>query len=364
MGKTSGLNTSPMMNKLIKLVVSFLIIGAVIIGIGPKYLVPQSFDWRYAVAAVLVFLISNVFGAYQWNLLLRGASIRLPVWVMFRAYFVALFFNNFLIGNVGGDVLRALDVRRTVGTEREGQTEAGVSTIVMDRFLGFFTMLCFAGVGAWLSQGHDRVTSAVVILLAVFIITGVLLTSRRIGTLADRAVMRCLPERLAHVVVNLRTGFASMRQRPLLLFSAGAVSITVQALRILVHYLCAMSVGVHEQLFALGLSYEAQIGYFFTFIPLISIVAAVPISFGGLGTREAAAVGLFKTVGLQGAQALLQPLYGGVTAMEILAHLAALASSLPGAVAFAMNGSKPETQKPDHTNEADDPQGGQTEEAQ
>ena len=326
--------------RIIKLVVSLVLIAIVAASVGPKYLVPEFFDWRYAVAAAFVFFVSNLLGAFQWNLLLRGASIGLPMWTMLRAYFVALFFNNFLIGNVGGDVIRAFDVRKNMDPAREGRTEAGVSTIVMDRFLGFFTMLWFAALGASVAHGHTRVTMMVLALLIGFTVTGVLITSSRIGALADRLVMRFLPDRLASVVVNLRSGFAAMRRRKGLLISAAIVSVGVQALRILVHYLCGMSVGVDERLLALGLERTEQIAYFFTFIPLVSIVAAVPVSFGGLGTREAAAVGLFKTVAYTASRAAVEPLYGAVTTMEILAHVTALASSLPGAFAFAFNGPK------------------------
>ena len=296
-----------------KLTLSVALVVAVIWQVGPNAVVPRELHWEWMLAAGLLFLASNVVGSVQWNLLLRGAGISLPMVAVIRAYFVALFFNNFLIGNVGGDVLRALDIRRRAG-ERDGGTEAGVATIVMDRFLGFFTMMCFA-VGASLFVSERLEAGAMIfLLLAGFVVLGVAITSRRMGKLADGFLAKLLPERLAGSVQNLRDGFVAMRMRPRALAGALALSALVQGARIVVHFLCSLALGL-----------DVPFIYFITFIPLVSVAAAIPISSGGLGTREWAAVGLFSTVGVAGA---------GVVAMELAAHAITLITSLPGAVTF------------------------------
>ena len=107
------------------------------------------------------------------------------------------------------------------------------------------------------------------------------------------------------------------------LLQALVISAFVQGLRIVVHYLCSLSLGL-----------DVPFIYFAAFIPLVSVAAAIPISTGGLGTREWAAVGLFATVGVAGA---------GVVTMELMAHAVTLVSSLPGAIAFITRRSvKPE----------------------
>ncbi|HDS74834.1 MAG TPA: flippase-like domain-containing protein [Firmicutes bacterium] len=296
-----------------KLFISIALIAAVIWQVGPHAVVPETIRWSWIVVAIALFLLSNIFGAFQWNLLLRCAGLRLPVFTVIRAYFIALFFNNFLIGNVGGDVLRAIDVRTRV--ERgQGKTEAAIATIVMDRFLGFFTMMCFA-VGAALFATERLESGAILfILLAAFVVVGTLITSRRVGLFADRWIIRILPARLAVTIVRLRAGFVAMRTSPVVLAQAFAISAFVQGIRIIVHYVCSLAIGL-----------DIPFLYFVTFIPLVSVAAAIPISFGGLGTREWAAVGLFKTVGVGGA---------GIVAMELIAHGVTLVASLPGAIDF------------------------------
>jgi glycosyltransferase 2 family protein len=296
-----------------KLIVSLALVVAVISEVGPRAVIPGKLAWEWLVGAALLFLASNIIGAFQWNLLLRAADISLPRHFVNRAYFVALFFNNFLIGNVGGDVLRAIDVGRESSGD-SGGTEAGVATIVMDRFLGFFTLMCFAFVAALVASEQVRVGATIFTLLGVFVVLGVLITSRRMGTAADTFILRLVPDRLAQRLVNLRMGFVSLRQSPTTLVRAWALSVAMQGMRILVHFMCSRALGL-----------EIPLIYFMTFIPIVSVAAAIPISLGGLGTREWAAVALFGSVGVAGA---------GVVTMELLAHGVTLVSSLPGAIAF------------------------------
>jgi len=306
--------------RLAKLVVSLVLVAAVIWKVGPHAVVPAVFRWQWLLVAISVFLVSNLLGAWQWSLLLRSAGISLERGKVVQTYFVGLFFNNFLIGNVGGDIMRAFDVRRHGTSSHQGHAAVGVATIVMDRFLGFLTMMCFAGLALWAWHGDARAMQIIVGLLGAFLVAGVLLTSRRIGTRWDRAVTALLPRRMAQTVLNLRAGFVAMRQQPGALIGAACVSAFVQGMRIVVHYLCASAIG-------LGIPFV----YFAEFIPPISVAAAFPISVGGLGMREWAAVGLFRAVGVAGA---------GVVTMELLAHAVTLVSSLPGALAFVVRGAK------------------------
>jgi len=308
---------SPWVSRVLKLLVSIVLIGGIVWQVGPDAVLPTSFSWWYGIAAVAVFVLSNLLGAYQWNLLLKIAGIELPKRVVTRAYFISLFFNNFLIGNVGGDVLRAFEVRKNASPGLTHTTASGVATIVMDRFLGFFTMMIFAGAAALFTEEHSEFGALIAAVLGSFVVLGVLITSRRIGTRVDACVVGLLPERVSRTITGLRAGFVAMRARWVVLGMAAAVSFLVQGLRIYVHYLCALSIGV-----------DIPLIYFWTFIPLIGVAAAIPISSGGLGPREWAAKWLFTTLPGVGA--------GGVVAMELLAHVTALVSSLPGAVAFVL----------------------------
>jgi uncharacterized protein (TIRG00374 family) len=67
-------------------------------------------DPRWVAAAIMVFFLSVVIGAWQWHLLLKIQGIRFGFRECFRSYYSGMFLNNFLPGTVGGDALRVWDV--------------------------------------------------------------------------------------------------------------------------------------------------------------------------------------------------------------------------------------------------------------
>ncbi|MDP6124775.1 MAG: lysylphosphatidylglycerol synthase transmembrane domain-containing protein [Candidatus Latescibacteria bacterium] len=283
-------------------------------------------DWRVdpLVVALVLFVISNLFGAFQWGLLLKGQEISKGWKDLVRIYLVGVFLNNFMVGNLAGDVVRVYDVRQMSGRG----AEALVAT-VMDRFLGLFAMMFLAGVGCLIvfiakPDGHPPLTPLAPVVAAVygsFAVLGVLLTSRRAGGFVDRLLIWALPESVSEAVANVRSALNVYRTAPRVLFLATLISLGVQFLRIVVHFACGLAVGLNVSLL-----------WFVLFIPLISVVAMLPISVGGLGPRENAAIRLFGTVAAPAAPVIV---------MELLAHLVTLLSSLPGGIAFVLGRRKP-----------------------
>lgn len=267
-------------------------------------------------AAVLLFVGSIGIGALQWNLLLRTQGIRLPWRRVLSFYFVGVFFNNVLVGNVGGDALRIYDVRRTT---KDGSA-AFVATF-LDRFIGLFAMTCFAIV-AYIGmpsfpQSH-AVLGLILALMAALLGLILLVLSRRLSRVAEKAVRKVLPVRIGDMISRIRAGMLHCRSNLRQLWAVPGIALGVQFLRILVHYVTGRSLGV-----------DISLGYFLIFIPLIAVVASVPISLGGIGVRENFGVLLFGRVGMPGSMAF---------SMEFLAYLVGLAASLVGGLLFLFRG--------------------------
>jgi uncharacterized membrane protein YbhN (UPF0104 family) len=71
------------------------------------------------------------------------------------------------------------------------------------------------------------------------------------------------------------------------------ISVIFNTLLVVENYLVALAVGMNLSL-----------AYFFVFVPLLSLTLMLPISLGGLGVREGAAVLLFTQVGVDEAVAV------------------------------------------------------------
>ncbi len=115
---------------------------------------------------------------------------------------------------------------------------------------------------------------------------------------------------------DIRAGFILYRRAYAVLVRVGMLAAAVQLGRVGVYYLVGRGMGL-----------DAGFESFVVFVPLIAIVAAVPVSFGGIGVRENVGALLFGRVGVGPAEAL---------AMMFLGYLAGIAASLLGGGAFIL----------------------------
>ena len=264
--------------------------------------------------AVLLFALSNALGAVQWHLLLRGQTLKISFRQSLVFYWIGVFFNNVLLGNIGGDALRIYDVKRLTG-----DGSAGAAATFVDRFIGLFST-CTLALIAYVCVCQVRDSQLVTALFPVWLGLVLLLAmglSRRAGTfLEDRLIVPLLPAFIAELVSRLRRSIVLYRHRVPLLVCAWAVSLGVQLCRILVYWTAGLAVGL-----------QVKVVFFVAFQPVAAVIAALPISIGGLGVRENIMVELFSSIGSVESAAL---------AMSLLGYAAGIIASLLGGIAFVM----------------------------
>ncbi len=265
--------------------------------------------------AVLLFTASYWLGSVQWELLLKGEGIQLPFRKTLEYYYVGLFFNNFLPSQLGGDMFRMFDIRRMTA-----DTAAAISTVFLDRVFGLLLMsgLAIFSSPFILVRHHldSRFGIFILFLIAGWTLLLFFLFSKRaarpLAWLFEKIVSRRFHIRCRQIYEKIYL----FGRKKKLLFSVLLLSLIVQTMRILTHYLLCR---------ALGLS--TPVVYFFLFIPVVAILASLPVSIGGLGIREQSAVFLFASAGMAG---------GDATVMEFLAYLVGILTSLPGGLIFAL----------------------------
>ncbi|MBI4530925.1 MAG: flippase-like domain-containing protein [Candidatus Latescibacteria bacterium] len=271
----------------------------------------RSVDRFQLLLAVIVFSISNLIGAAQWHLLLRAQGIVLRFPHVVASYFTGLFFNNLLMGNIGGDVIRVYDIRRAAG-----DGSAGFAATFLDRLLGLVVLLSFVMIAYPITSDpiKARMGSSIVVVTAVMGIIMTLGFSRRVGRTVQSVTARWLPDRFTRTMNRVMTSLIRYRGKRRTMAVAALIAITVQILRIVSYFMVGLSLGM-----------ATPFRYFLVFIPLIAIVAAIPVSFGGLGVRENMTVLLFAGVGVPSTTAW---------SLGFLGYLVGIASSLPGVIAF------------------------------
>ena len=262
-------------------------------------------------AAVFFFILSNCMGAIQWYLLLKAQRLEVSFKQALIFYFVGVFFNNVLLGNIGGDAMRIYDIRRLTG-----RSSSGVAATIMDRFIGLFST-CTLALLAYPLLSEVPKNSPLAILVPVWwglVVIVAMGLSQRIGSFFERQAVRFAPAVVGDLIGRLRRSIVVYRHRIPLLLTVMLISLGVQFCRILVYWSAGLAIGMDPGLF-----------YFVCFQPVAAIVAAVPISIGGLGVRENTMVELFAYLGIGKELS---------TAMSLLGYLAGIIASLLGGIAF------------------------------
>lgn len=265
-------------------------------------------------AAMVCLFVSNFTGCLQWKLLLSRQNVRMGYWHLVKLYFVGLFFNNFMPGNVGGDVKKVYDIRMQGDQKTVG---GGLTATLFDRLFGLFFLNVLAlavGVLFFVRDPEQRLF----LLPSLWVFLGfcallAALFSRRLGKILARFSGCVLPKSAQVRVLRFQERFQQFRDVRLWL-QITFLSALTQSLRIVVHFFCGLAIGL-----------EIDVSWYFFFIPMVAVVSALPISIGGFGPRELLAQSLFERIGVPSLQSVL---------VQLLAYLVSLVVSLWGAFFF------------------------------
>lgn len=268
---------------------------------------------------IIAFSVSNLLGSVQWYLLMKSRGLELPFSKVISYYYVGLFFNNFLIGYIGGDAIRVYDVSKS-----SGSSSHAISTVFFDRLIGFVMLTSLALVAALAWRNIFQSKSIIFIIFIIFItwiFSFIVLFNERFAKKVGWLFRLILPAKVKDKLKQVYSSINSFKHNKKTISQVILISFVIQTLRILVHFFAALSVGL-----------DAHIKYFFIFVPVIALLASLPISIGGIGIRESSGVALFSQVNS------FQP--EAIVAMEFLAYIIGLLSTIPGGLIFMLRKEK------------------------
>lgn len=267
--------------------------------------------------AALVFAASTLLGGWQWTLIMRRAGLTVRPARLQAMYWVGLFFNNFLPGNVGGDLVKISDV-----AVQTGQAARAVAGTLLDRMLGLSALVSVAFVAAAILGDQTPAGLpwwALIVLVSAVVLASLALLSGRLGraslALHDRLRRGAGSGRLASLLGELKTWRADKG----FVVRVALLALLVQSLRVLTHVLVAEAMHIE-----LGVTRILQL---YVLVPVLGVAVVLPISFNGLGVREFVATRLMPQIGIVAEQAL---------AMQLVTYLVQVAVSLIGGAVFVV----------------------------
>ena len=281
---------------------------------------------RISLLHPLVFLLSILLmgstillGVVRWRMVLRVHGLQLPWRRALSISLAAHFFNSFLLGSTGGDLMKAYYATRETDQQK---TEAVVSVLV-DRLIGLWAMLLFSAVMMVPNYGllarHDRLGLAALLILAMALACSFVVLLAFHGGLSRRWAgarewLRRLPKGdwLERSLDSCRRFGAE----PFFISRTLGVSMILNAACVLQVWVLSLGLDLHIPPLAL-----------FLIVPTIICISALPITPSGLGVRENLFVFILASPALQ------VPATSALS-LSLLAYAGSLIWSIGGGIVY------------------------------
>jgi len=238
----------------------------------------------YLVLGFFIFFLCQTIGIFRWRFLLSSLGINISIREAFYSYFCGLFLNLFFPSSVAGDVFRSFCI-----SYRHGDTGRVASSVLMDRFSGAIALTIvglFAFIFGRSIVPSEGIAVALFLLCAIIGFSSLVIFSRSFFRLLARVFKR--KPRLEEKLISFHDKLYFFKDNPKVFAKSFLFSLPIQLL---------MPTGF----FIISRAFDVNLGaiYFFIVIPIVTVIALIPITIAGAGTREAAAVYFFSLVGIE-----------------------------------------------------------------
>lgn len=256
----------------------------------------------YLLPIILLLFLNTLISARKWQIFLKADNLHIGLWDLTVSYMSGTFCNLFLPSNIGGDSYRIYDIARQ---SREAARSA--ASVFADRLSGFVALvfLSFISslvVAAGFGSLQLLVIPTLLLLLFLVIVIG-LVKQEPVRKMLDFTGMTRFGA-VERLVDKLFSSFSSYRQDKVVIVRVMLLSFVFQFSVITVVYLMARALGVTLPFY-----------YFSAFVPIITLMEALPISIYGIGVRDYGYVYFFSQVGMGDLQTRTLALFFMATAV-------------------------------------------------
>src|SRR3989440_6085156 len=140
-------------------------------------------QYRWVAMGILAYVVVEGAAAFRWHVLLKVQKIHLSLPRLTGLFFIGMFYNQFLPGGTGGDIIKSYYLLKETPTQKAGALLA----VVFDRFIGLVALVAITATLIslrydFLSQKPETrnllwlllflLASSIVFLLSTFVISG------------------------------------------------------------------------------------------------------------------------------------------------------------------------------------------------
>lgn len=275
-----------------------------------------SADPTRAAVAVMLFALVMVIRSVRWQWILADLGVQVPFVRVLRAYAVGLYFNTFVPGGLGADLFKFYDAARAT-TKRLRPAAA----TVVERFTGILslTAICFVSIVVFRDQLPVPAWLLAAVAGSIMAVSFAVLSGAAVADYLAEPLMRRLPETWQRgigedKIAALASVAGDLRGNPWMYVRTLLLGLAMQAVVLSTYFAIATAIDP-----------RVPLEYVLVFFPLIDLTAMVPITFNGMGIKEALLLFFLLRAGLSSGVSL---------GMSILCRLIEFGFALLGGFVF------------------------------
>jgi uncharacterized protein (TIRG00374 family) len=235
----------------------------------------QEANWWWFLPGLLAVGVMTVLQTVRWLWLMKVQSITPSFRRVYGINLIGMFFNLFLPGGTGGDLLKMYYASR----ESDGRKAAAVLSVFMDRLVGLLALIAIAAVVGLLffeQVWAARELRGLVLMLGAIVggAFGFLLAAFAVEFFhLSKHLPTWLP--LRHFLLEVASAFSTYARAGAALWASFLLSLPTHLVIFFSFYCCARA-----------FTDQLSLGQIFLVLPLVLTISALPISVAGLGVRE------------------------------------------------------------------------------
>ena len=276
-------------------------------------------NWLYIAILIPIMVLLVALKAVKWNMLITAYKIKLPFARAFWTWLIGFSISLITPGKVG-------DFARAYYIKDKADLGKSLTTVIIDRIIDVIALfvMTLLGLVIFISTfvRSGKIALPIAALFALFVVGVVVFLKKRLVTFIARPFFNKLAPanykpKLRKLYHDFYGGVEEMNKNKKPVAFSVVITFAAWFISVFQFYIMALALGIN-------VAYTFMLVVF----PVILLLEALPISFSGLGTRDAALIFFFSFVSI-GPEAAVS--------LSILLLIVNYATAIPGFILWFKN---------------------------
>ncbi len=267
---------------ILTIIIIFLLIKFNVINLNDIALLTG--DYYLTLLLVFILFLIVFLCSYKWWILLKAENYDVPYKMTYYLYSTGLFFNTFMPGSAGGDIVKGVYLYKFV---TKSQRTGAVFTIIIDRFIGLHALFSIAFVMFFFAFDNINNYNEIkyLFLLIGFVVFFTLPALYLISKFSNKIILflenrkqQKFYTKIINIFISILKSLINFKTKPIAIIYSWIMSLINHLLMLVCFYYMAFIINI-DILSFFEILYSGSLGL---------IANVIPLTPGGIGIGESA----------------------------------------------------------------------------